>query len=143
VKLDYSRPIDQLTADMLSAGFFEGWPTAPDAATHLRVLRGSFEAIVAVDSETGRVVGFISAISDGVLAAYIPLLEVLPTHRGHGIGRELVRRMMQRLEDFYMIDVVCDESVLSFYEALGFHAGRSAIHRNYARQTGRAHDDSN
>jgi len=142
VKLDYSRPIDQLTADMLSAGFFEGWPSAPDAATHLRMLCGSYEAIVAIDRETGKVVGFINAISDGVLAAYIPLLEVLPTHRGHGIGRELVRRMMERLAELYMIDVVCDESVLPFYEALGFHAGRSAMHRNYARQTGRAVDRS-
>jgi ribosomal protein S18 acetylase RimI-like enzyme len=133
--IDYSWDVNGIEPSEL-VGFFEGWPSAPDAATHLRMLQGSFEAIVAVDHETGQVVGFINAISDGVLSAYIPLLEVLPSHRGRGIGRELVRRMMERLDDLYMIDVVCDESVLPFYEALGFHAGRSAMHRNYSRQSG-------
>ena len=44
-----------------------------------------------VDGErSGQVVGFITAISDGVLSAYIPLLEVLPGWRSQGIGGELV-----------------------------------------------------
>ena len=83
------------------------------------------------------VVGFVTAISDGVLSAYLPLLEVLPDFRGRGIGRELVKRMLERLEHCYMVDVVCDEGVLPFYEALGLRAGHAAMHRNYARQSGR------
>lgn len=133
--IDYTRDVNEIGACEL-VGFFEGWPSPPDAATHLRMLRGSFEAIVAVDGESGQVVGFITAISDGVLSAYIPLLEVLPEFRGRGIGRELVRRMLERLEDLYMIDVVCDESVLPFYEALGLRRGHAVMQRNYARQSG-------
>ena len=34
--------------------------------------------------DAGRVVGFVTAISDGVLSAYIPLLEVLPEYQGAG-----------------------------------------------------------
>jgi hypothetical protein len=32
------------------------------------------------------VVGFITAISDGVLTAYVPFLEVLPAHRRQGVA---------------------------------------------------------
>ena len=59
-------------------------------------------------------VGFITAISDGVLSAFIPLLEVLPAP-GPGIGSELVRRMLSELEDFYMVDLVCDPELEPFY----------------------------
>lgn len=134
--IDYTRTVAELSPDDLH-GFFQGWPSPPDRARHLALLRGSAEVVVAWDTALDQVVGFINAISDGVLTAYIPLLEVLPSHRGQGIGRELVRRMQLQLADYYMVDVVCDESVLAFYEALGFTRGRSAMYRNYARQSGK------
>jgi len=36
------------------------------------------------DGEGGRVLGFVTAISDGVLSAFIPLLEVLLSGRARG-----------------------------------------------------------
>ncbi len=71
--------------------------------------------VLAVDGVA--VVGFITAISDGLLAAYVPLLEVRPEYRGRGIGSELVRRMVGRLEDLYMVDLVCDPELESFTSA--------------------------
>ncbi len=60
-------------------------------------------------------VGFVTAISDGVLSAFIPLLEVLPERQGEGIGTELVRRLLAELEDFYMVDLMCDPELETFY----------------------------
>ena len=42
--------------------------------------------IIAIDENTNQVVGFVTAISDGVLSAYIPFLEVLPEYKSIGIG---------------------------------------------------------
>jgi GNAT superfamily N-acetyltransferase len=81
-------------------------------------------------------VGFITAISDGVLAAYIPLLEVLPAWQGQGIGAELVRRMQAQLQRFYMVDLLCDPEVQPFYERLGLHRATGMLLRNYDRQSG-------
>ncbi len=128
--------IEGVTPDHLH-GFFEGWPNPPDRDTDLRVLSGSDVVVLAIDDHSANVVGFITAITDGVLAAFIPNLEVLPEYRGQGIGQRLVDRVRERLSDLYSIDLVCDASVQPFYEKLGFHRTQGMFIRNYANQSGR------
>ena len=43
----------------------------------------------------GELVGFARAISDGVSNAYVSNVAVLPDWRGRGIGREIVRRLVE------------------------------------------------
>ena len=130
--------MNAVSADMLDGGFFLGWPNLPNADTHLRLLRSSYYACVAVDGATGKAVGFINAVSDGVLSAYIPLLEVLPQYQGHGIGGALVRQALDALGGLYMIDISCDEEVASFYVKFGaITHGRACMFRNYDAQSGR------
>jgi GNAT superfamily N-acetyltransferase len=83
------------------------------------------------------VVGFISAVSDGVLAAYVPLLEVLPAWRGRGIGSELVRRLLAQVQDLYMVDLVCDPELEGFYRRFGLVPANAMIRRHFAAQSGR------
>ncbi len=135
--IDYRDSSDGVTSSQLQ-GFFEGWPDPPFPQTHLRLLRQSTHVILAVDNETGQVVGFITAVSDRILAAYSPLLEVLPVYQGRGIGSQLVRRMLQRLEHLYMIDLVCDGALEPFYEGLGMRRMPAMVVRNHARQSGAA-----
>jgi len=116
---------------MLDGGFFAGWPNPPDATMHLRLLRGSYLAYVAVDAATNKVVGFVNAISDGVLSAYIPLLEVLPQYQGRDIGSTLVKHVLANLADLYMIDIVCDENIQPFYAKLGATNWTASIFRNH------------
>ena len=67
-------------------GFFEGWPDPPSAATLHRMLTASYRVSLAVNTQSDKVVGFIQAISDGILTAFIPLLEVRLEFRGQGTG---------------------------------------------------------
>jgi GNAT superfamily N-acetyltransferase len=57
-----------------------------------------------------------------VLAAYIPFLEVLPSHQRRGIGTALIKRLLAQLDDLYMVDVACDAPLEAFYARLGFTA---------------------
>jgi predicted N-acetyltransferase YhbS len=82
------------------------------------------------------VVGFVTAISDGILCAYIPLLEVLPTHQHQGIGSELMRRMLEMLHEIYMIDLLCDPDLQAFYSKVGMEESSGVLVRNFARQSG-------
>lgn len=118
-------------------GFFSGWKTFPSAEKHLTLLKNSEYIILAYDDEKKKVAGFINSVSDGVLSAYIPLLEVLPEYQRCGIGRELVKKMMEKLKGYYMIDIVCDESIQKFYEKSGLQKYTAMIKRNYDKQSGK------
>jgi ribosomal protein S18 acetylase RimI-like enzyme len=125
--MEYVTSVDRITPAALE-GFFVGWPAPPSPEQHLALLRGSTHVVLAVDGE--RVAGFINALSDGVLAAYIPLLEVRPDYQGAGIGSELVRRVLDAIGDLYMIDLVCDEELMPFYERFGMFRWNAAIKRS-------------
>ncbi len=115
-------------------GLFSHWGTAPAAADILRILNGSDTVVLAIEEESGRVIGYITAITDGVSAAYIPHLEVRPAWQGQGIGSELVRRMLDSLRHLYMIDLMCDDDLKPFYARLGFRPWTGMLIRNYDRQ---------
>jgi GNAT superfamily N-acetyltransferase len=115
--ITYADSADAITADQLR-GFFVGWPVAPSPERHWELLSGSHAVEIALDGDV--VVGFVTAISDGVLSAFIPLLEVLPSYQHRGIGTELVRRLLGQLDGLYMIDLCCDAELEPFYGALGF-----------------------
>jgi predicted N-acetyltransferase YhbS len=63
-----------------------------------------------------------------------------PEYHGPGIGSELVRRMLRRLDELYAIDLMADPDVHPFYERLGFSRATGMVIRNYARQAGRERD---
>ncbi len=111
-------------------GFFVGWKKVPPPSVHLKVLRDSAHVILARDTETLKVVGFITALTDGVMTAYIPLLEVLPSYQNQGIGSELMRRMLEKLGGMYMIDLLCEVEMQSFYEKFGMQKTQGMMIRN-------------
>ena len=117
-------------------GFFEGWQNPPSPEVHLKILENSDKVVLALDSKTGNVVGFVTAITDGVLAAYIPLLEVLPAYRGKRIGRELMGRILDQLGGMYMVDLLCDPKLQPFYARFGMKPAAGMMLRNFQRQSG-------
>lgn len=141
MSLQYTETLSEITPQMLSSGFFVGWQNPPSPETHLKILENSQYVILAIDIDTKQIVGFINAISDYILSACIPLLEVLPEYQNQGIGSELVSRMLKKLNHLYMIDLVCDNELQSFYETRGmtnasdWQVGAMII-RNYDNQPG-------
>jgi len=132
----YTTSNKDITVNQLN-GFFVGWPNPPSPEVHIKLLEESNHVVLAVDEVSKQVVGFITAISDGVLSAYIPFLEVLPTYQGQGVGQELVKKMLNLLKDIYMIDLMCNKELQGYYEKLGLTPAHGMIRRNYDRQSGK------
>jgi len=116
MEIKYSSDIKDITAQKLN-GFFVGWAKPLTPQQHYNHLAKSACFITALCGN--RVVGFITAISDGIGCAFIPLLEVLPEYQKQGIGSQLVSMMLEALKDVSSIDLMCDEDVQGFYERFG------------------------
>ena len=138
--IHYRDTADGIVATQL-AGFFAGWPKPPTPETHLRILAGSDHVVLALDVATGDVVGCVTALTDGVLSAYIPMLEVLPAYQGRGIGTELMTRILARLSRLYMVDLLCDPDVQPFYARLGMRPATGMLIRRHDRQDGAPDED--
>lgn len=131
--MNYSSEI-QIVDKLELNGFFVGWPNPPSTETFKKLLKQSYKIVLAYEGE--KLVGFITSISDGVLSAYIPLLEVLPEYQGKGIGGELVARLKSELASLYMVDLLCDEELIPYYEKFGMQRTQGVFVRNYERQSG-------
>lgn len=112
-------------------GFFAGWRNPHIPEIHLDILNKSAYIVLAFDRATNKIVGFITAITDFVQSAFIPLLEVLPEYRNQDIGTSLVKRMLEKLNHIYAIDLMCDQELQGFYQKLGMRPAVGMVIRNY------------
>ncbi len=83
-EISFSNDIT-LLEKLSPAGFFVGSPNPPSDKTLKRILSNSQHIYLAI--KDGQLIGFINAISDQVLSAYIPLLEVLPFYKKQGFNK--------------------------------------------------------
>ena len=94
------------------------WSSAQKPRELLAALRDSHGLVTARIG--GRLVGLGNAISDGHLVVYFPHLLVHPDFHRQGIGRDLVRAMLDRYGGFHQLLLSADGNAVAFYEAMGF-----------------------
>lgn len=114
-----SAAVEDIVELYKSAGW---WKEVPEARAIIPdMIRGSFCFMIAQSPEE-RVVGMARAISDGYSDAYIQDVVVLPSYRGQGIGRELIRRVTQYCvqRKIAWIALVAEPGTRAFYEELGY-----------------------
>jgi ribosomal protein S18 acetylase RimI-like enzyme len=128
--IEYRETTKGINPAMLE-GFFVGWKTPHTPETHLEILEKSAYIVLAIDRKTNKVIGFITAITDSVQSAFIPLLEVLPEYQNQNIGSSLVKRMLEKLNHIYAIDLMCDGDLQGFYQRLGMMPSVGMVVRNY------------
>jgi len=112
----YTESLEEITAETLD-GFFVGWADSRTSEEHMEILRGSDHVVLAIDKR--QVVGFATALTDGIQTAFVSLLEVLPSHQDRGIGTQLMRRLFERLEEIPCVDLTCDPELQPFYARFG------------------------
>lgn len=101
-----------------------GWSSAEKPRQLLAALRNS-DALVTARVDGG-LVGLGNAISDGHLVVYFPHMLVHPAFQRQGIGRAMMKVLMQKYAGFHQQMLTADGEAVEFYKSMGFErAGRT------------------
>jgi len=96
-----------------------GWHVVP-AGNFRRALAGTYYSVAV--RRDGRLVGYGRVVSDGGIHAWIHDVIVLPEMRGRGIGRTIMRKLMEKVsaDGIPYIGLFAAQGRSNFYEDLGF-----------------------
>lgn len=83
--------VDTVWAFLSTQAYWGRWRSRSDVE---RQISGSWRVVGAYDRGSGRMIGFARALSDGVALAYLADLFVVADARGRGVGKGLVREMI-------------------------------------------------
>jgi ribosomal protein S18 acetylase RimI-like enzyme len=98
-----------------------GWRPEPLATSQVAAtLSGSWRVMAVYDGD--ELVGFGRVISDGVLHAFVTEAIVAPSHRGSGLGSQIVARLVAACRSAGLTDIQLFAAAgrRGFYERLGF-----------------------
>ena len=103
-----------------------GWAKDRNSEQIHTMLEGT--AVILGVWEDDHLVGFARAISDGIYRALIDDVVVEESKRGMGIGSELMQRLVERLTEIGIQQVLlrCREDTVPFYERHGFEMAHGA-----------------
>ena len=105
-----------------------GWKKRVEDNKRFRKMIGNADrTVIALDGE--RLVGFARALCDGVSNGYIGTVAVAEDHRGRGIGRELVNRLMGPDPEITWV-LRAGRGSGEFWKKMGFEASAVAMERN-------------
>lgn len=119
IKLVDSWPENEIVYLYKSAGW---WKDYYDSSKLKYLISGSFAFAVAVDKNLEKAIGMGRVISDGVSDAYIQDLVVLPEYRDSGIGRQLVKTLLDYClsRKIIWIGLIAEPGQNGFYSNIGF-----------------------
>ncbi|HET9142419.1 GNAT family N-acetyltransferase [Actinophytocola sp.] len=83
--------LDTVWTFLSTQAYWHRWRSRSDVE---RQISASWRVVGAYDRDTGRMIGFARALSDGVALAYLADLFVVDDARGLGVGKSLVREMI-------------------------------------------------
>ena len=114
-----AAPVEEIVELYKAGGWWQENPESRNVIPGM--IKGSFCFMVARSLE-GRIVGMARVISDGCSDAYIQDVVVLKSHRGRGIGQEMIRRLTQLCVDRKIgwIGLIAEPGTQEFYEELGY-----------------------
>jgi len=116
-KIDYMVDCAGVTATALEDLFRAAGLGGRAGDKILRAFKNS--SIVRVAMANDRLIGTCRAITDGEYHAFVYDVAVHPEYQGHGVGKELMSRLLSELK-VWRVMLVADQQVQGFYMQFGF-----------------------
>ena len=109
------------------------WKDHYDKSGIKYLIKGSFVFAVVVDKKTGKTIGMGRVLSDGISDAYIQDLVILQEYRNKGIGKKLVKKLIDycKSKNIHWIALISEPNQEEFYKKIGFKEMKKYIPFKY------------
>ncbi len=109
------------------------WKNSYDKSKLKDLIKGSFVFAVAVEKKSGKTIGMGRILSDGVSDAYIQDLIVLPGYRGKGVGKQLIKKLVEHCHSkgIHWIGLIAEPGQDGFYSKNGFKQMKNYVPMKY------------
>jgi ribosomal protein S18 acetylase RimI-like enzyme len=109
------------------------WKDHYDKSGIKYLIKGSFVFAVVVDKKTGKTIGMGRVLSDGTSDAYIQDLVILQEYRNKGIGKKLVKKLIDycKSKNIHWIALISEPNQENFYKKIGFKEMKNYIPLKY------------
>jgi len=111
--------LDVIWAFLSESAYWARWRTRRDVE---RQVATAWRVVGCYDEESGELVGFARAISDGVALAYLADVFVVAGHRGRGLGVRIVEEMVERGDGAQFRWLLHTADAHDLYRRFGFGA---------------------
>lgn len=126
IAFHHERPIAPQAVRMLYTSV-DWWPHRTQEKLALLLK----DALAVGAWEEDHLVGFARVVSDQHFRAFIEDVVVHPGHQQKGLGRLLLAKLLDALQEIETVTLFCQQSLVPFYEEHGFRAfpSQMVMHR--------------
>lgn len=119
MSITYTYKTDLLTKENIQQLFLSvEWESASHPNDLYSAILNSHSVATAWDS--GRLIGLANAMSDGSMAVYFHYVLTDPDYQGQGVGKKIMKMMLEKYHDMHTKVLVSYPKAVGFYESLGF-----------------------
>ena len=127
--------VDQWNAEDIVILYKAGnwWEKEADSTFINSLIKNSFAFVVAVNKKTNIAVGMGRVLSDGVSDAYIQDVVVLKEWRGKGVGKMIVKKLIDYClsKNVNWVALISEPNQEGFYLPLGFKEMKKYVPMKY------------
>ncbi|MDW0111188.1 GNAT family N-acetyltransferase [Sporosarcina aquimarina] len=126
MSITYTFKTDQLTKENIQQLFLSvEWESASHPHDLYNAILNSHSAATAWDGD--RLIGLANALSDGSMAVYFHYVLTDPDYQGQGVGKEIMKMMLEKYQHMHTKVLVSYPKAAGFYKSLGFQSEESSI----------------
>lgn len=119
--ITYTFDTECLTEETLQRLFLSvEWESASYPNDLYSGILNSHAVVTAWDGD--RLIGLANALSDGFMCVYFHYVLTDPAYQGHGIGKQMMQRMLKKYEHIHTKVLVSYPKAIGFYRSLGFES---------------------
>lgn len=126
MKIRYGFELDKITKEALETLFLSvEWESGNFPDKLYEAIINSHAVVTAWDGD--RLVGLANALSDGVMTAYFHYVLTDPDYQGHGIGKVMMKMLMDHYKHYYTKVLISYPKAIEFYKQLGFESDDNSL----------------